>query len=316
MKILLSIILIFIGISPLFAQNNNSKEVLIIGTMHTVSKLQKNSYKPLYKKALSYKPNRIYVETAMPNDTISWHYLKNGYSKFLRDFSQLHDSLKINYEFNPSTFTQILDKDLNQLSSNDIDILLESFAYLRDAPNYKFYKVIKLYGLNFKKNFRNEDQELTAKLAITLNHKKVYATDDQKTNAEFHTNWHKCEEKTANTKYDKKARKISNKITRRMIIPSLFGRYGIATNKLVNLEDLNTLSGMLYSKGANTNCDLAIDFFKQRNERIAFNLGTQIENSNLMKNVLIIGASHVIGVRDALKKQFPEITVLTLNNLK
>jgi len=47
------------------------KEVLFIGTMHTVPKIVKNSYKPLLKKALKYHPEAIYVESPLANDTIS-----------------------------------------------------------------------------------------------------------------------------------------------------------------------------------------------------------------------------------------------------
>ena len=50
------------------------KEILIIGTMHEVPKLVKNSYKPLLKYALKYKPDAIYVECVRSNDSISLSY--------------------------------------------------------------------------------------------------------------------------------------------------------------------------------------------------------------------------------------------------
>ena len=315
MKKALSVIIFSIVFLTLTGQTTQSKEVLIIGTMHEVPKVLKNAYKPLYKKALSYKPDRIYVETAMPNDSISWHYLKKGYSKFLREFSNLSDSLKTNYTFDYKEFNQALDKDLNKMSNQDLKILIKGFAYMKDAPNFSYYKLIEKYGLEFKRKFRREGQDLTAKLAIALGHKKVFATDDQRTNREFHINWKKCENETEGTEFEKVGKKISKRITRRMIFPSLLGKYGIATNKRENLEDLNLLSGMHYSKGANESCDLAIDFFEQRNQRIVNNLGTQIEKSNSKKSILIIGASHVVGVVEELKKQFPKVKVLTLNEL-
>ncbi|MEL6944978.1 MAG: hypothetical protein AAFO82_20165, partial [Bacteroidota bacterium] len=64
--------------SPLFAQTQ--KEVYIIGTMHTVPKIVKNSYKPLLKEAKKYNPDAIYVERVRAEDSLS---LKNYYPRFL-----------------------------------------------------------------------------------------------------------------------------------------------------------------------------------------------------------------------------------------
>ena len=50
------------------------KELLIIGTMHTVPNIVKNAYRPLLKYAIDYAPEAIYVEYIQARDTIS---LKN-----------------------------------------------------------------------------------------------------------------------------------------------------------------------------------------------------------------------------------------------
>ena len=197
-NLLATIITLFIVISIVTAQ---TKEVLIIGTMHEVPKITKKAYQPLYKKALAYAPDQIYVETAMPNDSLSWDYLKNGYSTSIRQFAKISDSLKVHYNFDRIAFDKALAKDLEQMSQADLKILVKGFAYLRDKPNFIYYKLIKEYGLNFKKHFRYETQDLTGKLAIALKHKKVFATDDQQTNGEFHENWSKCTIATAKTKY-------------------------------------------------------------------------------------------------------------------
>ena len=89
MKYILFFILIF-SYSLVFGQQ---KEIVLVGTMHQVPKILKNSYKPLYKKSLAYKPDAIFVETAMPDDSLSWQYLKNGYSKSLQEFYKY--SLKV-----------------------------------------------------------------------------------------------------------------------------------------------------------------------------------------------------------------------------
>jgi len=143
----------------------------------------------------------------------------------------------------------------------------------------------------------------------------VFATDDQQTNKEFHKHWHSCEQNISK-EYNKKAKKLSGKLTRNLILPSLFGRYGIATNKWKNLQLLTDLSGMTYSQGASEDCDLSIEYFNQRNQRIVKNLGTQILSSDKEKSILVIGASHIIGVKKELQKQFPNIKVVVIDDLK
>ena len=56
------------------------KELLIIGTMHTVPNIVKNAYRPLLKYAIDYAPEAIYVEYILAQDTIS---LKVHTPKFL-----------------------------------------------------------------------------------------------------------------------------------------------------------------------------------------------------------------------------------------
>ena len=81
---------LFLSIFILSAQKQ-PQEVLIIGTMHTVPKIVKKSYKPMLKFAKKYNPEAIFVESPMPNDTISWNYLKSGWSKKYQEFLNLKE---------------------------------------------------------------------------------------------------------------------------------------------------------------------------------------------------------------------------------
>ena len=292
------------------------KEVLLLGTMHEVPKILKNSYRPLYKLAEAYQPETIYVETAMPDDELSWEYLKEGYSKYLRDIYRLSDSLRQVYPYDAAILNNLLNKETTELSKEEIKTIRKSFLYLRDVPNFRHYTFILQYGVEGpKKPTRYENYDISTKLAIALNHKKIFATDDQQTNAAFHKYWHQCE-KNIPKDYEKKAKKLSSKLSRKLILPSLFGRYGIATNKWKNLQLLSELSGMTYSEGASEDCDLSIEYYNQRNQRIVKNLGTQILSSDKEKSVLVIGASHIIGVKEEFQKQFPNIKVIVIDDLK
>ncbi len=301
----------------MFYAQELQKEVLLIGTMHEVPKIIKNAYKPLYKQALKYQPEAIYVETAMPNDSLSWEYLKNGYSKIQQRFYQKSDSLKTHYPYNEKLLNKLLTKDLKDLTKEEITTMRLSFGSLRDWPNYQFYSYLLTYGINgFKKPTRIENYDITAKLAIALNHRKVFATDDQQTNKEYHIYWHKCEAAAKENGDYKRLRKIEKKEGRATIVPSLFGRNGYYTNSSKSLYRLHTMSSLRYIEKNSADCDLATRYWDERNQRIVTNLGGQILQKPHRKSVLIIGASHILGVKNEMEAQFPEIKVILLNDFR
>ena len=47
--------------------------------------------------------------------------------------------------------------------------------------------------------------------------------------------------------------------------------------------------------------------------RMAKNIGDQVMQSKNIKNIVIVGASHVIGLEKELKTNFPELKVLLFN---
>lgn len=310
-----SIICLFL--SSTFAQEKQ-KEVLLIGTMHTVPSIVKNSYRPLLKIAKKYKPEAIYVETAMPNDSLSWAYLKDGYSKFLQKFYALSDSLRSsNYVFDENKLNDLLAKDFEEMNDENFKEIILAFVYLRDEPNYAYYKYVQRYGpTGSKKPVRNEDGDLTAKLALYLNHKKVFATDDQQTNAEFHEYSPLCYKAMYGTSFAKNHNKSVKKQVRKATIAALFGRFGKHTNTIKNLEMLDKNSGLRNFDSSDEACAFAVQYWDERNERIVKNMATQIQNASHQKSVLIIGASHIIGVKKELETKYPEIKVVMLEEVK
>lgn len=66
-----NVFIIFMGLFIALFCSAQEKELLIIGAMHTVPKIVKNSYKPLLDYTIEYKPEAIYVEYIHPDDTLS-----------------------------------------------------------------------------------------------------------------------------------------------------------------------------------------------------------------------------------------------------
>ncbi|NJB37814.1 DUF5694 domain-containing protein [Croceivirga sp. JEA036] len=312
MKNLLFLIIIFIYSFAI----GQRKEIVLVGTMHQVPKILKNSYRPLFKKSLHYNPEAIFVETAMPDDSLSWQYLKNGYSKSLQEFYKYSIKVKEEFKFNKDSLNYLLSKDFDKLTKDDFSKIKLSFAYQRDYPNYYYYQYIQDYFPNgHKKSRRHENFELSRKLALRLRHKKIYAADDQQTNGEFHKHWRACEKALVGTSYKRKENKLARKLFLREILPSVVGKYGIINNRIKHLQLLDSLSGLKYTNQQNSDCAKAVDYFNQRNRRFAYNLGTQINKNNFNKSILFVGAAHIIGLKKELSTQFPNIKVILFDEL-
>ncbi len=313
-KILLLITLFcFVNCSP--SQNTTilkegEKEVILMGAMHTVPKIVKHSYKPMLKKALKYKPQAIYVESPMARDSISWNYLKNGWSKGYQRFYKLSDSLQKSFDFNPVKFDQTLKKEHKDMTSVDLDYLINSFGYLRDNGNHEYYTYIKKYGIKgAKKPTRHEDGDLTYKLALKLGIKRVLNMDDQQTNKEYHQAWRKCVREGVSNGNNEISRKLNKKDYNSAVVPAIFRGLGKHTNKRKSLERLHKMSSFTYAKVTTPGCTEGERYWNERNMRMARNIAAQVLALEHQRNIVIVGASHIIGLEKELKGKYPSLKV-------
>jgi Family of unknown function (DUF5694)/TraB/PrgY/gumN family len=301
--------IVFLTMATAFAQNLK-KEVLIIGTMHVVPKIVKHSYKPLLKVALKYRPEAIYIERPMPNDEISWTYLKDGWSDAYKQFYRLSDSLKKHHQFSSTILEALLRKETAALNQQELDTLITSFAYMRNYANYEFYRYVKQYGIKgSKKPLRNEDEDLSYKLALRLGIRTLFNMDDQQTNKEYHLAWRACLKAGASNGDNKLNNKLNKQDYNRSILPALLGRLGKHTNKLASLQRMHQLNSFRYVLHQNEACTLATRYWDERNERMAQNIVSQLTVHNYTKSVVVVGAGHVIGLKNELQKQYPDLVI-------
>lgn len=314
MKTVITFILVFITSTlHLFAQENE-KEVLIVGTMHTVPKIVKKSYKPMLRRANKYNPTKIYVESPRGNDTLSWEYLKDGWSEGYKSFYYLSDSIQKIFTPNSKKYNSILDKSFSEMTSDDLDFMITTFAYNRDNANYEFYSYIKEHGVNGSKTpTRHEDGDLTFNLALQQNIKLLNSMDDQRTNKEYHEAWSKCRKEGQANGNNAISIKLNKKSYNSSIIPAIFRGLGKHTNKKKSLERLNLMSSFTYVKVKTEGCTEGERYWNERNERMAKNIATQVLTSNSEKNIVIVGASHVVGIEKALKENYPSLKVVLVN---
>jgi len=299
------IILLFASSFNTFAQE---KEVLIIGTMHTVPELVKNSYKPLLKFSEKYNPEAIYVEYVRPNDTISINY---DAPKFVAK----SDSLKNIFNTNPERFNTLMTTDLYKFTQEDFEFVAKTYLVKRDHANYSYFNYLIKYGINGSlKPLRHENDDLTAKLAIALNLKYLHSIDDQQTNEAYHIAWEKCNEAGAENGDNEINQKLGKKQYLNALVPALLGRFGKRTNKPASLNRLHLLSSFRYVEHSTTHCENATKYWDQRNYRMAKNIAEQIQQESNIRNIVFVGAAHVVGIQEVLNKYYPELKVKLLHD--
>ena len=304
--------ILFLSIFNLIAQKQQ-QEILIVGTMHTVPKIVKKSYKPMLRFAKKYNPEAIFVESPMANDTISWEYLKEGWSKNYQQFYKLSDSLKRNFNFNQTKFNILSTKNLKDLNADEIEYLINSYGYKRDNGNYELLSYIKKYGIDgAKKPTRHEDGDLTYKLAINQN-LKVTNMDDQQTNDLYHNGWTKCNKEGSKNGSNAIGSEINRKQYNAAKIPAILRKLGKHTNKRASLEGLHTMSSFSYVTEDTEGCLEGRKYWNERNMRMAKNIASQVLESGKTKNIVMVGAAHVIGLEKELKTNYPTLKVILMN---
>jgi len=297
------------------AQQHPTQEIYIIGAMHTVPKIVKHSYKPMLKNAIAYEPDAIYVESPRATDSLSWAYLKDGWSKSYQRFYALSESIQKVFTPNNTRYHSLLKKDFNQMTESDLDFLIKSFTYNRDHANYEFYTYIKSYGIEgAKKPTRHEDGDLTFKLALDQHIKLLTSMDDQRTNGEYHDAWRKCSKEGQTNGNNAINRKLNKKDYNLAILPALFRGLGKHTNSRKALERLDKMNSFAYVEIQTPGCTAGKIYWDQRNHRMAQNIATQVLDAGLEKNIVIVGASHVIGLEQDLKQNYPNLKVILMND--
>ncbi|MEM9886296.1 MAG: DUF5694 domain-containing protein [Bacteroidota bacterium] len=307
MKITYSFIFSFMFLCTILAQNQ--KEVFIIGTMHSVPKVVKNSYKPLLKLAKDYNPDAIYVERVRPEDSLS---LKHYYSRFL----SYSDSVRKEFTIDPVKFEALMTMDLVDMKKQDFKYLSKAFLVERDYANYSYYRYLSHHCLKgSKRPYRNENGDLTAKLAIAQNMKYIYSMDDQQENPLYSEAWHTCATEGKENGNEKEVNKLLRQLTLAEIFPATLGQLGKQINHPKALEKMHLVNSFEYVKVNTEACSLGNQYWDNRNCRMVKNIVEQVQAQEHQRNIVIVGAGHVYGMKEAFEQHFPGIKVKLVADL-
>ena len=260
---ILTIIAISLNIATTLSQESKP-EIFIIGTMHDVPKIVKHSYRPLLKIATSYAPDAIYVERQRPEDSLS---LKNYESQWFLPYG---DSIRTFFKNDIQRTIRLKKASIRSMKKEDFEYLKNYYAVHRDKANWYYYAYLTRYGLNGnKKPVRNENGDLTAKLAIAMDMNFIYAMDHQHETKEY-TNLSRACIKQSNIDGEVAHLKKQNKKEYRLaIIPALLGRLGHFTNKQKTVRGYEISNRFTFRKTACTPCIEAAAVWDRRNAGMA-----------------------------------------------
>ena len=103
--------------------------------------------------------------------------------------------------------------------------------------------------------------------------------------------------------------KLIKKDSRSRVWPSLWGSLGKHTNKPATLQRFYLINSCRYVTKPNEYSQAVQRLWDERNYRIAENIAEQIKAHPYHKSILLIGAGHVISVKNMLKQVCPELQV-------
>lgn len=300
---MIRIVIALIAIIAVQGVSAQEKELLIIGTMHTVPNIVSHSYRPLLKYAKAYKPEAIFTEDIRPDDTLS---MRNFTPRFLN----LADSLRKTRSIDECRFQTLRTKQLSEMNTADFEFLAEVYLLKRDRANYNYYRYLKDYGTAVsKKPLQNENGDLIAPLAIAMGQTELIAVDDHQTEPEYQQAWRQAMKSIQGTGDDAILAKLMKQDRRKRIWPALWGRLGKHTNHSKTLQRFFLINSCRYVTHPNEYTDAVRELWDARNLRIAKNLTEQIKANPYQRSILIIGAGHVLSMREMLKEVYPELKV-------
>lgn len=300
-------IMMSLCISSVSAQE---KELVIVGTMHGVPNIVKSSYKPMYKRAAKYNPERIFVEYAPGWDTMSVAFS-------YRKFNYISDSLSKENTIDQNLIDDILNKDLSKMTRADFKELITYFYIKKDLGNTKYYQYLAGYGVNgSKKPIQDENGDVSFRLAASKNMKMVTPVDYQYSNKYYYKYWSKCDSVSRADGSIKKLNKMIKKVTWASRFGVLFGG-GLAkhTNKRKTYERYHKMNSFRYRDTPCSECEKGAYWWDFRNEKIADNVAREMAEGSSTKNLLVIGAGHIEGLKQIFENKYPNLKIKLLYEL-
>ena len=304
-KLLLAIILF--QCSNVFSQEQ--QEILIVGDMHQVPGIVKRAYKPMVKKIMKYQPELIMAEYSKTGDTAA---MGEWNSRFKEAYLKQKDSFNIDI----NEIEQLKQRPNKDLDSLQFRKLQAYYLSIGDQGNHRMYGYFSRFGVSNKfKPYGNQNTDLTFQLMRKLQLKKVYGVDSHAGYSGYWPAWQRTL-KQGTEEGKKLFKKAMRKDTWGNIFAGASWSLGRYINKPETLDLYFRVNSLRFEGFSGEDYDIQIKKWDDRNVNMAKNIIEVLENSNVKRSVLIVGAGHAKAVSDELKRFAPNLKVIMYNDLK
>lgn len=301
------IVLLVFNFTTLLAQQQ--KEILIVGDMHQLPGIVKRAYKPMVKKILKYEPELIMAEYAKTGDTAAM-------GEWNSRFKESYLNHKETYQINEEEINRLEQTPNAELDSLDFVKLRSYYLSIGDQGNHRMYGYFARHGVSEKfKPYGNQNPDLTFQLMRNLDLKKVYGVDSHEGYQGYWPAWQRALK--AGTKEGKKTfKKVMRKDTWGNIFAAPTRSLGRYVNKPKTLDAYFRINSLRFDGFSGEDYEIQIKKWDDRNVNMAKNILEILEQKNVKRSVLIVGAGHAKAVSEELKKLDPNLKVIMYNNLK
>lgn len=133
--------------------------------------------------------------------------------------------------------------------------------------------------------------------------------DDHRSTEKYYKAWSQTRKAGEKNGDNKEGDRLIKKDYNRSILPALLGRLGKYTNSSASLHRKHLINSFRYVKSPTPYSDEATKYWDERNSRMAKNIASRMRDNSHLRSIVIVGAGHVIGLKEALEESCPELKV-------
>ncbi len=285
---------------------DQQKEIVLVGTMHWVPNIIKHAYKPMYKKALRYNPQNIYVEYVPKEDSASVHFY---YDEFAHEVDSLREIMQINLD----SVRMIESKALHTMSSADFAYLKKYHMLEKDLLHFKYYRHLERHGIEGpKKPTQNENGDVSFKLAATLGMKSLTPMDYQISNRAYYKYWNACDSIYEAQGKTPEIEKMFKKINRQGVIGTILKGNAKHTNTPSVYASYHKINSLHYFEEPEQVCIEGGKAWEVRNDKMIEYIGEGVRRDPYVRNLVVVGAGHLYSLKKGLEERYPDLKITTL----
>lgn len=293
-----ALLLFLITVSSAIAQ---PREILLIGTINDTPEIARGSYLSLYKIALDFAPTAIYVQYVDPSDEVSWQRIVERGGP-MADFWNSSLLMRSNSAECPVELT--IDNALTAITY---------FEYHGQYVNAAYYDY--LLFKRPKKAVGNELVDVAFRVAAQLGIQRLESIDYRGDQNAYNLALSEAISQWSTDGNGEAYARLFRSDYMASIAPAMFGNYARHANSSKALRRAHLMNSFEFAPVKSPSVIAIGELWQHHNNQIAINIGTKATEGSSERIVVLLNCTHIWGVYLALREQFPDLKISTIENL-